>query len=96
MTHYELIVIGAGPGGQAAALQARRLGARTALVEMAPASAASGSTRGTIPRRALRETAMARLRNSHDGAILMGEEEVEIASLMNHVGRVTAAHAKSI
>lgn len=39
---------------------------------------------------------MARLRNSHDGAILMGEEEVEIASLMLHVGRVTAAHAKSI
>merc|ERR1712185_212719 len=26
----------------------------------------------------------------------MGEEEVEIASLMHHVGRVTAAHAKSI
>lgn len=96
MKHYDIVVIGAGPGGQAAALQARRLGAQTALVEMAPASAATGSTRGTIPRRTLRETAMARLRNTDDGAILMGEEEVEIASLMHHVGTVTSAHAKSI
>ena len=33
MDHYQLIVIGAGPGGYMAALRAAKLGLRTAVVE---------------------------------------------------------------
>lgn len=95
MAHFDLIVVGAGPGGQAAALQGTRLGAKTALVEMAPQTGATGTFRGTIPRRTLRETALAGLRNNDGGAVAMGEEEVEVASLMEHLGEVSFAHASS-
>ena len=52
MDHYQLIVIGAGPGGYMAALRAARLGLRTAVVE----SREAGGTclnRGCVPTKAL-------------------------------------------
>lgn len=52
MDHYQLIVIGAGPGGYAAALRAAKLGLRTAVVE----SREAGGTclnRGCVPTKAL-------------------------------------------
>ena len=52
MDHYQLIVIGAGPGGYMAALRAAKLGLRTAVVE----SREAGGTclnRGCVPTKAL-------------------------------------------
>src|SRR5438093_3800169 len=51
---YELLVIGSGPAGQKAAIQAAKLGRRVALVERREVGGVSVN-RGTIPSKTLRE-----------------------------------------
>lgn len=52
MDHYQLIVIGAGPGGYMAALRAAKLGLRTAVVENREAGGTC-LNRGCVPTKAL-------------------------------------------
>ena len=52
---YELLVIGSGPAGQKAAIQAAKLGHRVAVVERQQLGGVSVN-RGTIPSKTLRET----------------------------------------
>jgi NAD(P) transhydrogenase len=54
---YDLLVIGSGPGGQAAAIAAAQLGQRVALVERKPYLGGVSLQTGTIPSKALREAA---------------------------------------
>ncbi|HEY1191786.1 MAG TPA: Si-specific NAD(P)(+) transhydrogenase [Gemmata sp.] len=56
---YDLIVIGAGPGGVAAADTAALLGKRVAIVERNSAVGGAAVNTGTIPSKTLRETALA-------------------------------------
>ncbi len=59
MAHYDLIVIGSGPGGQKAAVQAAKLHKRVLIVERASASVGGICTHtGTIPSKAMREAAL--------------------------------------
>lgn len=58
-TRYDLIVIGAGPGGVAAADTAALLGKRVALIERHPVVGGAAVNTGTIPSKTLRETALA-------------------------------------
>ncbi len=53
---YDLIVIGAGPAGQKAALQAAKLGRRVAVVEREKVVGGACVTTGTLPSKTLRET----------------------------------------
>lgn len=57
--HYDLLVIGAGPGGVAAADTAALLGKRVAIVERNTAVGGAAVNTGTIPSKTLRETALA-------------------------------------
>ena len=52
MAHYELIVIGAGPGGYEAALHAAKLGKKVAVVEKREAGGTC-LNRGCIPTKTL-------------------------------------------
>jgi NAD(P) transhydrogenase len=54
---YELLVIGSGPAGQKAAIQAAKLGRRVAIVERRQLGGVSVN-RGTIPSKTLREAVM--------------------------------------
>ena len=54
---YDVLVVGSGPGGQSAALQAASLGKRTGLVERKPRLGGVSLQTGTIPSKALREAA---------------------------------------
>src|SRR5829696_23539 len=57
--HYDLVVIGAGPGGVAAADTAALMGKKVALIERNPAVGGAAVNTGTIPSKTLRETALA-------------------------------------
>jgi NAD(P) transhydrogenase len=54
---YDILVVGSGPGGQSAALQAAALGKRTGLIERKPRLGGVSLQTGTIPSKALREAA---------------------------------------
>jgi NAD(P) transhydrogenase len=58
VTHYDLVVIGAGPAGEKGAAQAAYFGKRVALVEATPQVGGAGVNTGTIPSKTLRETAL--------------------------------------
>jgi NAD(P) transhydrogenase len=53
---YDVVVIGTGPGGEGAAMQATKLGRTVAVVERAPRIGGHCTHKGTIPSKALRFT----------------------------------------
>jgi len=55
--HFDVIVIGAGPGGEVAAIRAAQLGLKTALVEKRPHLGGTCLNVGCIPTKALLESA---------------------------------------
>ena len=55
---FDLVVIGSGPGGQRAAIQAAKLGKRVAVVEKSDQLGGAALRAGTIPSKALREAAL--------------------------------------
>jgi NAD(P) transhydrogenase len=58
MKHYELAVIGSGPAGQKASIQAAKLGKRVCIIEKNPVLGGAGINTGTIPSKALREAVL--------------------------------------
>ena len=58
MRHYDLAVIGSGPAGQKAAIQAAKLGKRVAIIERSNVIGGAQINTGTIPSKALREAAV--------------------------------------
>ncbi|MEX0884915.1 MAG: Si-specific NAD(P)(+) transhydrogenase [Phycisphaeraceae bacterium] len=58
MKHYDCVVIGTGPAGQKAAIQAAKLGKRVAIVEKNNVLGGVQVNTGTIPSKALREAAL--------------------------------------
>ncbi len=58
MEHYDLVVIGAGPAGEKGAAQAAYFGKRVCVIERAPKPGGAAVNTGTIPSKALRETAL--------------------------------------
>ena len=57
-THYDLVVLGSGPGGEGAAMQAAKAGLRVAVVERHHDVGGGCTHWGTIPSKALREAAL--------------------------------------
>jgi NAD(P) transhydrogenase len=84
--HYDVVVIGSGPAGQKAAIQAAKAGKQVAVIERDRRVGGSCVHTGTIPSKSLREHAM-RQRVRH--VDLMDEP---IQSLLDGVGVTVAAH----
>ena len=82
---YDLIVIGAGPGGYEAALEAARLGLRTAIVEK---DAVGGTclNRGCIPTKTLMHSGdlCAQIRGASRFGIGAGEPAVDMEAVQRH------------
>src|SRR6202047_4867913 len=91
MQPYELIVIGSGPGGQRAAIQAVKAGKRVALVEKQAAVGGVCINTGTIPSKTMRE-AVLHLSGFYDqsfyGANYHSKDQVTMADLNFRVQRV--------
>lgn len=58
MAHYDLVVIGSGPGGQRAAIQAAKVGKRVAVVEKQTTVGGVCINTGTIPSKTMREAVL--------------------------------------
>ncbi len=58
MRHYDCAVIGTGPAGQRAAIQAAKLGKTVAIIEKSFAVGGAAINTGTIPSKALREAVL--------------------------------------
>ena len=58
MSQFDVVVIGAGPGGYVAAIRSSQLGLKTALIEKSPTLGGTCLNVGCIPSKAL-------LQNSH-------------------------------
>ena len=58
MKHFDCVVIGSGPAGQKAAIQAAKLGKRVAIIEKSNTLGGAAINTGTIPSKALREAVM--------------------------------------
>lgn len=93
MLHYDVVVIGSGPAGEHGAVQAAFYGKKVALVEKEAVPGGASANTGTIPSKALRETALAiqqaRSRDAH-GIEFSVSETVTIPELMGRRGLVTA------
>lgn len=96
-TRYDLLVIGGGPGGYPAALEAARLGYKTGLIE---AGELGGTclNRGCIPTKALLHTVGLRQVLSHGMEIGLRCREVEVdrAALRNRKQEVVETLRKGI
>jgi NAD(P) transhydrogenase len=58
MAHYDVVVLGCGPGGERAAIQAAKAGRTVAVVESAHVVGGNRVNWGTIPSKTLRESAV--------------------------------------
>jgi NAD(P) transhydrogenase len=91
MLPYELIVVGSGPGGQRAAIQAVKAGKRVALVEKQSAVGGVCINTGTIPSKTMRE-AVLHLSGFYDqsfyGANYQAKDHITMADLNFRVQRV--------
>lgn len=58
MAHYDMLVIGTGPAGQKAAIQAAKLGKRVGIVERKEVVGGVSTNTGTIPSKSLREAVL--------------------------------------
>ena len=93
MLRYDVVVIGSGPAGERGATHAAFLGKKVAIVEKEAVPGGACANTGTIPSKALRETAgallRARSRDAH-GVELRVARQVTIPELMGRRGLVTA------
>src|SRR5262245_3939472 len=58
MRHFDCAVIGSGPAGQKAAIQAAKLGKKTVVIEKSSVLGGAAINTGTIPSKALREAVL--------------------------------------
>jgi NAD(P) transhydrogenase len=92
----DVAVIGSGPAGQKAAIQAAKAGKKVIVIERDRGVGGSCVQRGTIPSKTLRESALyfAGLRTRTKGIFdLQIPEGVQISSLMARMEKVIEAHA---
>jgi len=92
--NYDMIVIGSGPAGQKAAVQAAKAGKNVALVERSKELGGSCVQNGTIPSKTLRENAL-RLMNMRMNAELANfklPSDIELSTLINRLEEVLGEH----
>jgi len=95
---FDVIIIGSGPAGQNAALEAAERSARVLLIEQELSVGGACVQYGTIPSKTLRETALtlsAFQRRSGDVYRVSRDAELSIVSLMKRLNDVVHAHQET-
>ncbi len=94
---FDLVVLGSGPAGQKAAVQGAKAGGRVLVVESERRVGGACVHRGTIPSKALRETALSltTFRRRSGGVFDVSmPEDLKISSLMLRMDAVIRAHER--
>ena len=94
VNHYDIIIIGSGPAGQKAAVQAAKVGKKVALIEMDKKLGGACVHRGTIPSKTLRENAL-RIHNLRKNSSLFQfqiRHDLEMTILVDRLETVIRAH----
>jgi len=96
MKQVDVLIIGSGPAGQAAAIQAARSSRRVILIEKERQLGGACVYHGTIPSKALRESAlqMRSLERHADAFQFSLKDDLQVATMMRNVDAVLAAHAR--
>lgn len=93
LTEFDLVVIGAGPGGYVAAIRAAQLGMTVAVVERERQLGGTCLRVGCIPSKALLETSELFERAEHEFSgrgIIASKVSVDIAAMMKHKNGVVS------
>ncbi len=93
MRHFDLVVIGSGPGGQKAAIQAAKLGRKVAIIEKMQFVGGVAINTGTIPSKALREAVVNLIgsRRQNLGAFAALDRKTRLSMLAESCNRVIKA-----
>jgi NAD(P) transhydrogenase len=96
--HYDVLVIGSGPAGQKASIQAAKVGKHVAVIEREQGLGGACVHHGTIPSKTLREGALQldRFKRSATMVDVSLRAGFEIPSLMNQIDQVVGAHVSYI
>ena len=95
-TPFDVVVVGSGPAGQKAAIQAAKVGQTVAIIERDKVIGGACVHRGTIPSKTLRENAL-RVKHMRQNAALVDfelGEDTEMVTLVNRLEEVLSAHDK--
>lgn len=95
---WDVVVIGAGPGGYVGAIRAGQLGLKTLVVEKDPFLGGTCLHRGCIPTKALLHTAdlLQKARESEAFGVRCREVELDLAAAHAHKRKVVSKNAKGI
>jgi len=94
MKQFDVIVIGSGPAGQKASVQAAKAGKTVAIVERDQWLGGACVHRGTIPSKTLRENALRVKKMRENAALCKFElaEDIEMSTLIDRLNEVLKAH----
>jgi len=96
---YDLVIIGAGPGGYTAAIRAAQLGLNVACVEKEPALGGTCLRIGCIPSKALLESSE-RFRETKDGlavhGVRAGSVELDLAAMLKRKDQIVTTLTRGV
>ncbi len=96
---YDLVVIGAGPGGYVAAIRAAQLGMKVAVVEKRPTFGGTCLNIGCIPSKALLQSSHLFEEAGHDltvHGVVLGPPKLDLAQMMKRKNEVVGATTKGV
>ncbi|MGV3523406.1 MAG: dihydrolipoyl dehydrogenase [Candidatus Sericytochromatia bacterium] len=96
--HYDLIVIGSGPGGYVGAIRAAQLGFKTAIVEKYPTLGGTCLNVGCIPSKALLDSSerYAEIKHLAEHGIDVPEAQVDLKRMIARKQKVVEDNAKGV
>jgi len=90
-TTYDVVVIGAGPGGYVCAIRCAQLGLKTACIELEKALGGTCLRVGCIPSKALLESSehyLAARRHLKDHGVMVGDVQLDLAKTMGRKDKI--------
>src|ERR1700680_1760821 len=97
--HYDLIVIGAGPGGYVAAIRAAQLGLKTACIESRASLGGTCLNIGCIPSKALLQSSEKFAEAGHalaEHGIRIGELSLDLGAMMARKDKVVTTLTRGV